>query len=138
MQASELNQALAANLAYYMRVQSLTQSALAKRCGVAQTTISLYLSPDRRTLGKDGRPGSAKLTEVEMLAHALSVPAWELIRPFCSAEREAYRRIEEAYRILAGASVTAISSGGDSGNTTSPIKNINIITKNSISKQNFA
>jgi len=135
MQASELNQALAANLAYYMRVQSLTQSALAKRCGVAQTTISLYLSPERRTLGKDGRPGSAKLTEVEMLAHALAVPAWELIRPFLGAERDAYRRIEEAYRILAGNPVNATEE--DTGKN-GLIKNLNIITKNSIKEQNFA
>jgi len=138
MQASELNQALAANLAHYMRVQSLTQSALAKRCGVAQTTISLYLSPERRTPGRDGRPGSAKLTEVEMLAHALAVPAWELIRPFCGAERDAYRRIEEAYRILAGASTAPSPTQGAGGNAAGPIKNINIITKNSIKKQNFA
>jgi hypothetical protein len=49
------------------------------RCG--QTTISLYLSPDRRKPGKDGKAGSAKLTEVEMLARALEVEPWELLRP---------------------------------------------------------
>lgn len=46
-----------------------------------QTTISLYLSPDRRKPGKDGKAGSAKLTEVEMLARALEVEPWELLRP---------------------------------------------------------
>jgi len=100
MEPSPLNQALAVNLAHHMHEQSLTQMALAKRCGVGQTTISLYLSPERRVSGKDGRPGSAKLTEVEMLAKALKVAPWELIRPFDTAEREAYRRVEEAYRTL--------------------------------------
>jgi len=101
MQPSPLNQALAVNLAHYMHAKKLTQTALAKRCGVAQTTISLYLSPERRNPGKDGRPGSAKLTEVEMLAGALGVAPWELIRPFETGEREAYTRIEAAYKALA-------------------------------------
>jgi len=81
MPESSLNQILADNLALHMEKKGLKQMALAKKCGVGQTTISLYLSPDRRKPGKDGKAGSAKLTEVEMLARALEVEPWELLRP---------------------------------------------------------
>lgn len=100
MNQSPLNQALADNLARLMDMKGLKQMALAKKCGVAQTTISLYLNPDRRKPGKDGKPGSAKLTEVEMLASALGVESWELLRPMTGAQREVYERIEAAYRAL--------------------------------------
>ena len=100
MTVSPLNQVLADNLAYQMQRQDLTQMALAKRCGVAQTTISLYLNPGRRKEGKDGKPGSAKLTEVEMLAQALGIQPWELMRPMDVRQREVYEKIEAAYRAL--------------------------------------
>lgn len=100
MSASPLNQALANNLAYHMERKGLKQMALARKCGVAQTTISNYLNPDRRKPGKDGKPGSAKLTEVEMLASALDVEPWELLRPMDGLQREVYEKIEAAYRVL--------------------------------------
>jgi transcriptional regulator with XRE-family HTH domain len=100
MNQSPLNQALADNLAHLMDKKGLKQMALAKKCGVAQTTISLYLNPDRRKPGKDGKAGSAKLTEVEMLAIALDVEPWELLRPMTGAQREVYERIEAAYKAL--------------------------------------
>ena len=100
MSASPLNQALAVNLAYHMERKGLKQMALAKKCGVAQTTISNYLNPERRKLGKDGKAGSAKLTEVEMLAAALDVEPWELLRPMDGRQREVYEKIEAAYRAL--------------------------------------
>lgn len=100
MSVSPLNRALADNLAYLMERKGLKQMALAKKCGVAQTTISNYLNPDRRKPGKDGKPGSAKLTEVEMLAAALNVEPWELLRPMDGLQREVYEKIEAAYRAL--------------------------------------
>jgi hypothetical protein len=68
-------------LALHIQKKGLKQNSLDKKSGVRQTTISLYLSPDRRKPGKDGKAGSAKLTEVEMLARALEVEPWELLRP---------------------------------------------------------
>jgi len=59
MPESSLNQILADNLALHMEKKG----------------------PDRRKPGKDGKAGSAKLTEVEMLARALEVEPWELLRP---------------------------------------------------------
>lgn len=100
MQVSPLNEALAANLKELMEKRGLTQMALAKLCGIGQTTISLYLNPERRRTGADGKPGSAKLTEVEMLAAALDVQPWELIRPMNEVEREVYKKIEDAYKAL--------------------------------------
>jgi transcriptional regulator with XRE-family HTH domain len=100
MNVSPLNQALAENLAHYMSKKGLTQMALAKKCGVAQTTISLYLAPARRKPGKDAKPGSAKLTEVEMLAEALDVEAWELVMPLSGVQRDVYKKIEAAYKVL--------------------------------------
>lgn len=84
MYTSPLNQALAENLAYYMEQKGLKQMALAKKCGIGQTTISLYLTPERRKMGKDGKPGSAKLTEVEMLAAALELDPIDLLTPAVS------------------------------------------------------
>ena len=100
MPASPLNLVLAVNLASLMERKGLKQMALAKKCGVAQTTISNYLNPERRKLGKDGKPGSAKLTEVEMLATALNVEPWELLRPMTGQQREMYEKIEAAYKVL--------------------------------------
>lgn len=100
MNVSPLNQALAENLAYHMGEQGLTQMALAKKCGVGQTTISLYLAPARRKPGKDAKAGSAKLTEVEMLAEALEVEPWELVMPLSGVQREMYKKIKEAYKVL--------------------------------------
>lgn len=100
MSTSPLNLALADNLSYLMERKGLKQMALAKKCGVAQTTISNYLHPERRKPGKDGKPGSAKLTEVEMLASALNVEPWELVRPMTGQQREVYEKIEAAYRAL--------------------------------------
>ncbi len=95
-----INLALASNLAYYMKRRGFTQKRLAEKCGVAQTTISLYLHPERRKEGKDGKQGSAKLTEVQMLADALGVQPWQMLRPMTETEREAYERIEQAFRAL--------------------------------------
>ena len=106
MSASPLNQALAVNLAYHMERKGLKQMALAKKCGVAQTTISNYLNPERRKPGKDGKAGSAKLTEVEMLATALDVEPWELLRPMDGRQHEVYEKIEAAYKALSSAPAT--------------------------------
>lgn len=51
-----INQTLAKNLRHFMDDQQLTQSALARKCGMGQTTIGLYLAPERREPGKSGKP----------------------------------------------------------------------------------
>jgi len=100
MQEKPINDVLAANLQHFMEHRGLNQPALAKLSGVKQTTISLYLAPARRLEGKSGKPSSAKLTEVAMLAEALRIEPWELVRNLTAEERDAYSKIEEAFRML--------------------------------------
>lgn len=69
MQKKSLNQVLAENLR--VRMEGWTQTSLAEKSGVAQTTISLYMNPQRRNASSTGREPSAKLAEVEKLAAAL-------------------------------------------------------------------
>ena len=100
MAANPINEVLAANLAYFMAQRGLTQKALAEKCGVGQTTISLYLNPSRRKSGIGGKPASAKLSEVEMLAKSLDVEIWEMLRQLSDEERQAHAQIEQAFRAL--------------------------------------
>ncbi|MEN4918240.1 S24 family peptidase [Achromobacter spanius] len=81
MSRPSLNEVLAANLARLMEQKGWKQAALAKQSGVGQTTISLYLSPERRQPSKSGKLPSAKLSEVESLALAVGVEPWELLKP---------------------------------------------------------
>lgn len=95
-----INDVLARNLAYFMEKQGLTQTALAKRSGVKQNTISIYLDPSKRKPGVRGKEASAKLTEVAMLAEGLKIEPWELIRNLSQKERDAYTQIESAFRAI--------------------------------------
>lgn len=96
-----INQVLAANLTYFMGQRKLSQSALSRRVGVAQRTIGNYMNPDLRDpVGKTGKPRSAKLSELELIAAGLGVEVWELLRPLTPAEREFYRQIEESFTRL--------------------------------------
>lgn len=79
--APSINQVLANNLARHMEDKELTQMALAGKAKMGQTTVSLYLNPDRRTPGKSGKEPSAKLAEVQRLADALGTELWQLLRP---------------------------------------------------------
>lgn len=70
MPKKTLNQVLAENLKAQMG-DKWVQKTLAAASGIGQTTISLYLNPDRRKSGATGKAPSAKLSEVERLAAAL-------------------------------------------------------------------
>lgn len=98
MTKTPINQVLAFNLAEYMQERGLKQLALAKKSGVDQKTISNYLTPENRTVGKSGKPPSAKLAEVEKIAEALGIDAWELISPLTLAQKQFYRSLEGMVR----------------------------------------
>lgn len=85
---------LATNLSRLMEEKSLTQVALATKTGIGQTTISLYLNPERRQEGTSGKPPSPKLEIVQVLAEALGVELWELLRPLSDAERAMYKSVD--------------------------------------------
>jgi transcriptional regulator with XRE-family HTH domain len=76
---SALVDALAANLKTHMDRLALSQPQLAQKSGVGQTTIGLYLNPDRRLPGKSGKIPSPKLAEVDLLARALGVDPLALL-----------------------------------------------------------
>lgn len=97
-----INDVLAKNLAYFMEEKALNQSTLGAKAGVGQTTVGVYLNPDRRKPGASGKAPSAKLTEVEQLAEALGVQVWELLRPLSPEARRAYAQIEAAFLALNG------------------------------------
>jgi hypothetical protein len=110
MAKKTLNQILADNLKTRMG-EVWTQASLSAASKVAQTTISLYLSPDRRKASATGKAPSAKLSEVEKLAAALgcsplslltdqaSAPiSLELLDLISSAPPDAQRRIEDVLR----------------------------------------
>lgn len=102
MAEKPINDVLAQNLAHFMEEKGLNQSTLGAKAGVGQTTVGVYLNPDRRKPGAKGKPPSAKLTEVEQLAEALNVQVWELLRPLSPEARRAYAQIEAAFLALNG------------------------------------
>ena len=95
-----IREVLASNLKHYMKKRGLTQSVLGKNAGLGQTTISLYLSPERRKLGKSGKVAAPNLGHIESLAEALKVEIWELLRPMEAEDREAYEKIEAEFAAL--------------------------------------
>ena len=100
MEKGSIRDVLAANLQYYMIKKGLTQKALGKAASMGQTTVSLYLSPERRKLSKSGKVAAPNLGQVEQMANALGVQLWELLRPMTPSEREAYEQIEAAFLTL--------------------------------------
>ena len=100
MPRPSINAVLADNLRHFMSEKKLTQLALSKLTCVSQSSISNYLRPASRAGGKLGKEPSAKLSEVDMLASALGVEAWELIRFINPAERAFYKQVEQSYRNL--------------------------------------
>jgi transcriptional regulator with XRE-family HTH domain len=93
-----INAVLAENLKFFMDEKKIAQAALATKAGMGQTTVSLYLSPQRRATGKSGKEPSAKLAEVQRLADALGVELWELLRPLTPTQRQFYRSVEAVVR----------------------------------------
>jgi transcriptional regulator with XRE-family HTH domain len=100
MNRTPINVILANNLAHFMEVKGLKQAGLAKLSGVAQRTISNYLRPNDREMSKSGKAPSAKLSEVELIADALGLQPWELLRFMGPSERDFYLQVEDAYRKL--------------------------------------
>jgi transcriptional regulator with XRE-family HTH domain len=101
MPKQPINLVIAENLRYFMeRKKITTQAALASKAGLSQRTISNYLNPEAREPGQKGKPGSAKAAELELIARALEIEAWELMRAMTPAERLFYEKVEKAYRDL--------------------------------------
>lgn len=107
MPEKSINEVVAENLAYWMGQAGMSQTALAEKAGVSQKTISNYLNPGQRTEGSTGKQPSAKLTELDRIARALSVQVWQLTREMSERERKLYEAIEKAYNDLRESSASA-------------------------------
>lgn len=81
MAVVDINQLLAKNLKARMQDADVNQTALGKKSGVAQNTISLYLAPEKRKPSAKGKEPSGKLTEVAKMAEALDLEPWQLLLP---------------------------------------------------------
>lgn len=90
-----INQVLAEALDYFMDPY-WTNSSLARASRIAEGTIRNYRDPEKRTVGKSGKPGSAKLTELEAMAAAMGLQAADLITDMSTAEREKLYRLRAA------------------------------------------
>lgn len=121
MKKTPINNVLARNLAHFMNERGLTQAVLSEKSDVAQTTISLYLHPDRRQPGKTGKLPSAKLSEVESLAKALDLGVWELLRDLSPVQRQAYEQIEAAFRKLSSMPDSKLVTDETIANTGQPV-----------------
>lgn len=108
MTKSTINEVLARNLKIRMEAKGMKQERLAARSKVGQTTISLYLSPDRRKPGATGKVPSAKVGEIEALASALGCRFNDLVAdgagsdqggwPFGDVDRERFDRLSEKHK----------------------------------------
>lgn len=100
MEKKSINDVFAENLAALMLRKDVNQPTLSAMSKVSQKTVSNYLNPGQRVVGSNGKQPSAKLTELEMIATALGVDPWQLLRPLNSDQRAAYEAIEAAFKAL--------------------------------------
>jgi transcriptional regulator with XRE-family HTH domain len=94
---------LAAAMAEFDSGRGISQNQLAKDSGVGQTTISLYLYPQRRAATGGKSPPGPTLERVALLAKILHIEPYLLLHPDMQRarrEQEMYRKIEEEYRQL--------------------------------------
>lgn len=83
-----------------------SQNALAKKCGVAQTSIGLMLHPEKRIPTKSGRLPAPTVENVEKVAKAYGKEAWQLLHPEPSmaplnaTERAMYERVMRSMKEL--------------------------------------
>lgn len=81
MNSEPITHAVARNLRRLMASKNLKQSEVAKRAGIGQTTVSLWLNPQARKEGETDTPASGTLARLEALARAVEVAPWELLAP---------------------------------------------------------
>lgn len=79
MASKDVNEVVAENLRYHMNQKRESESSLARSSGVAQTTIGVYLNPERRKVSASGKLPSGKVSELALLSDALGIHVWELL-----------------------------------------------------------
>lgn len=86
MEKRPINHVLADALNFFMS-DYWSNLSLARASGVAESTIRNYRTPDKRDQGKSGKPSSAKLTEVELIAVAMGLEVADLLKDTTEEER---------------------------------------------------
>lgn len=94
MDETAISDVVALNLRHFMAQRKLTQQVLAKKSGMAQTTISLYLNPSSRKETGKADPPAPNLGKVNALAGALGVELWELLRPLTQSQRDLIKNVD--------------------------------------------
>lgn len=89
-----ITRTIADNLAYFMKAKNITQKELARKSGVGQTTISLYMRPEERKAPDASKLPSPSIAKVHALADALGIELWELVRPLKPAQRDLIRSVD--------------------------------------------
>lgn len=88
MNEHNLPAVIAENLRAAMRQHGVeSQADLARRSGVAYSTLNLYLNPGRR-------PGTPNLKHLITLAKFFRMEVWELLCPMTEAERALMKNFE--------------------------------------------
>lgn len=81
-----------------------SQTAVAKKAGIAQTAVGYMLNPDKRQPTKSGKLPSPTLDQIERVARAMGMEPWELLytgalnRPLRESERIMYQRIASVFQ----------------------------------------
>lgn len=93
------NLILSEALAYFMG-DHWSNVSLARASGVSEGTIRNYLAPQKRDQGASGKAPSAKLAELDKIAHAMGLRVTDLLEDLSADERAALyrRRAAECYQ----------------------------------------
>lgn len=82
----------------------MSQSALAKKAKVAQTSIGYMLKPENRKMTTSGKLPSPTAAQLARVAHALGKEAWQLLHPdpdqapLSASERARYAEFQASMR----------------------------------------
>jgi hypothetical protein len=99
---------LARNLKALMEDSDLfgTQMSIARKSGVAQTSVGFMLNPDKRQPSKSGRLPSPTVENVEKVAKVFGKEAWQLLHPdpatapLNASERSLYEKLMRSVQDL--------------------------------------
>lgn len=97
MAERNINRVLADNLERQMDRRKWDKNKLSAASGIAPRTIGYYLRPEHQQVGSKGKEPSAKLSEVQLLAQALEIETWQLLRDLTAEQWAAYEKIEAAF-----------------------------------------
>ncbi len=109
------SQVVADNLKSLMKEKGWSQPALAEKSSVAQRSISNLLRPTERAASKSGKAPSPTVAQVEAVARAFDLEAWQLLCPMSGDKWKIYMAAERMYKDLLAPAEVAPEAGGPIG-----------------------